>query len=61
MLQVLYIVAILLCIELGYYLVLLIQKEVRIRQYEKAVTMDLEEESVPPSVLIHQEEHDLFM
>ena len=61
MLQVLYIVAILLCIELGYYLVLLIQKEVRIRKYDRAVAMDLEEEPLPPSVLIHQEEHDLFM
>jgi hypothetical protein len=52
-------VAILLCFELGYYVFLLIQKEVRVRKFEKEAARERMEEAMPPSALINQE-HDLF-
>lgn len=52
--------AMLLCVEIGYYVLLLIQREVRVRKYDMEVSKERLEEAMPPSVLINQE-HDLFL
>tara|TARA_R110000824_G_scaffold3657_2_gene17310 strand:+ start:3942 stop:4094 length:153 start_codon:yes stop_codon:yes gene_type:complete len=48
-----------LIVEIGYYVLLLIQKEVRHRNYEKQVHEEQMSQAMSPSALINQE-HNLF-
>ncbi len=59
MVELLCVFGIFLLVEVGYYVMLLIQKEVRHRNYEKQVHEEQMNQAMSPSALIHQE-HDLF-
>tara|TARA_R110002049_G_scaffold53268_6_gene149228 strand:- start:545 stop:727 length:183 start_codon:yes stop_codon:yes gene_type:complete len=59
MVELVCLLAIMLIVEIGYYVLLLIQKEVRHRNYEKQVHEEQMSQAMSPSALINQE-HNLF-